>query len=63
MAEGGASGFTGMIGSGVAETAAFAAGLAISPLLEPLLQELKNTTWPQYPDRPLDPETVAQAVA
>lgn len=59
MAETG-PGIAGMIGSSVGEAAAFAAGLAIAPLLEPLLQALRNETWPQYPDRPLDPETAAE---
>jgi hypothetical protein len=57
------SGIAGMIGSSVGEAAAFAAGLAISPALEPLLQALKNETWPQYPDRPLDPGDIADTVA
>jgi hypothetical protein len=59
----GSSGITGMIGSSVGEAAAFAAGLAIAPVLEPLLQALKNETWPTYPDKPLDPGTTAEVVA
>jgi hypothetical protein len=51
-----------MIGSSVGEAAAFAAGLAIHPLLEPIVQAIKNETWSQYPDRPLDPETAAELV-
>src|SRR5215469_8767937 len=52
-----------MIGSSVGEAAAFAAGLAIAPLLEPVVQELRNVTWVTYPDRPLDPGTTAEVVA
>lgn len=63
MAASGTGGIAGMIGSSVGEAAAFAAGLAIGPALEPLLQALKNETWPQYPDRPLDPEVAAEVVA
>jgi hypothetical protein len=50
-------------GNTIGEAAAFAAGLAIAPLLEPVLQELRNTSWSQAPDRPLDPNTLAQGVA
>lgn len=57
---GGAASF---IGSSVGEAAAFAAGLAIGPLLRPILQALENETWSQYPDKPLDPQTMALAVA
>jgi hypothetical protein len=57
------SGITGMIGNSVGEAAAFAAGLAIAPALEPLLQALRNETWPQYPDRPLEPADAADVVA
>jgi hypothetical protein len=57
------TGIAGMIGNSVGEAAAFAAGLAIGPALEPLLQALKNETWPQYPDRPLEPDDAADVVA
>lgn len=57
---GGAASF---IGNSVGEAAAFAAGLAIGPLLRPLLQALENETWALYPDKPLDPQTMALAVA
>jgi hypothetical protein len=63
MAQATGGGIAGMIGSSVGEAAAFAAGLAIAPLLEPVVQELKSVTWSQYPDRPLDAGTVAEAVA
>jgi hypothetical protein len=51
------------IGSTVGEAAAFAAGLAIGPILAPLLRALENETWSEYPDMPLDAQTVAQGVA
>lgn len=57
---GGASSF---IGNTIGEAAAFAAGLAIGPVLRPLLQALENETWSLYPDKPLDPQTMAIAVA
>lgn len=57
---GGAASF---IGNSVGEAAAFAAGLAISPLLRPILQALENETWSLYPDKPLDAQTMALAVA
>ena len=57
---GGAGSF---IGNSVGEAAAFAAGLAIGPLLRPILQALENETWSLYPDKPLDPQTMALAVA
>ena len=50
-------------GNTIGEAAAFAAGLAIAPLLEPVLQELRNTTWSEAPTRPLDPATMAEGVA
>ena len=57
---GGAASF---IGNSIGEAAAFAAGLAIGPVLRPILQALENETWAQYPDKPLDPQTMAIAVA
>jgi hypothetical protein len=63
MATASSGGITGMIGSSVGEAAAFAAGLAIHPLLEPIVQAIKNETWSQYPDRPLDPDVAAQLVS
>jgi len=50
-------------GNTIGEAAAFAAGLAIAPLLEPVVQELRNQSWQQAPNRPLDPATVAGGVA
>ena len=58
-----ASAFGKFTGNTIGEAAAFAAGIAIAPLLEPVVQELRNTTWAQAPDRPLDPNTAAEAVA
>lgn len=56
-------GVTNFLGETVGEGAAFAAGLAVAPILRPLVQALENETWSQYPDRPLDPDTLAEAVA
>ena len=50
-------------GNTIGEAAAFAAGLAIGPLLEPYVQELKNETWAHTPSLPLDPDVMAQGVA
>jgi hypothetical protein len=58
-----ASGFGKFTGNTLGEAAAFAAGIAIAPLLEPVVQELRNVTWSNAPDKPLDPETAAEAVA
>lgn len=55
--------FSELIGNPIGEAAAFAAGLAIHPLIEPLLQEEKNATWSLYRSLPLDPEVAAQLVA
>jgi hypothetical protein len=60
MASGAFGKFT---GNTIGEAAAFAAGIAIAPLLEPVVQELRNQTWAQAPDRPLDAEVAAEAVA
>lgn len=51
------------VGNTVGEGAAFAAGLAVAPLLSPILKALENETRKAYPDWPLDPATVAQGVA
>ena len=51
------------LGNTVGEAAAFAAGLAIGPVLAPLLQALENEAWSLYPDKPLGAQTVAQGVA
>src|SRR5215469_11147931 len=63
MASTSTGGVGAFIGNSVGEAAAFAAGLAIGPLLEPLVQALRNETWSQYPDRPIDAATLAQGVA
>jgi hypothetical protein len=63
MAESSGAGVGAFIGNSVGEAAAFAAGFAIGPMLEPLVQALRNETWKGYPDRPLDAEVAAEAVA
>lgn len=50
-------------GNTIGEAAAFAAGIAIAPLLEPVVQELRNTSWAEAPDKPLDPDVLAQGAA
>jgi hypothetical protein len=50
------------LGSTLGEAAAFAAGIALGPILEPLVQALKNESWSQYPDAPLEAILMAQAV-
>lgn len=57
------SGFADFLGNTVGEGAAFAGGRAVAPVLEPLLQALRNETWRTYPDAPLDAILTAQAVA
>jgi hypothetical protein len=57
------SGVADFLGNTVGEAGAFAAGRAVSPVLEPLLQALRNETWSKYPDAPLDALLTAQAVA
>ena len=52
-----------LIAGNIGEAAAFAAGLAVAPLLEPYLQELRNVTWSGTPSRPIDPHDAARAVA
>lgn len=59
MASGGAQ----FLGNTVGEAAAFAAGLAISPVLHPIVQVLANQAWQLDPTKPLDPGLVAEAVA
>lgn len=56
-------GIAGIIGNSVGEAAAFAAGVAVAPVLAPVLQALRNTTWSEYPDVPLDPHDLAAMVA
>jgi len=63
VAESSLGGSSSFIGNTIGEAAAFAAGLAIGPVLRPLLQALENETWSLYPDKPLDPQTMALAVA
>lgn len=51
------------LGNTVGEAAAFAAGLAVSPLLHPVVQTLTNEAWSLDPTRPIDPDSVAALVA
>ena len=53
----------GVIGSSIGEAAAFAAGVAVAPLLEPYLQVLRNETWKGERSKPLDPHDAAAMVA
>jgi hypothetical protein len=50
-------------GTATVEAAAFAGGLAISPVLRPVLQAIENATWSEYPDKPLDAATAAEVAA
>lgn len=50
-------------GNAISEATAFAAGIAIGPVLGPPVQALKNNTWSAYPNMPPDPGTLAAGVA
>ena len=50
------------IGSTLGEAAAFAGGIAVGPVLKPLVQALENESWSLYPDAPLQAVLMAQAV-
>lgn len=50
-------------GSAISEATAFAAGIAIGPVLGPPVQALKNTTWAAYPDMPVPFGILAEGVA
>lgn len=50
-------------GSAASQTAAFAGGLAISPTLLPILQELENEAWSVHPDKPPSAAALALGVA
>lgn len=52
-----------MLAGGATEAVSFAAGVAIAPTLAPVLQELENTTWQSFPNRPPTIYTVVQGVA
>lgn len=54
---------TQFLGNAVSEAAAFAAGLAIAPVLHPVVQSLTNEAWKLDPTRPLDAQLIAEAVA
>jgi hypothetical protein len=51
------------LGNTVGEAAAFAAGVAISPVLHPVVQSLANEAWAVDPTKPLDATLIAEAVA
>jgi hypothetical protein len=57
------AGLTKFFGRTASEAAAFAAGLAVSPALLPLIQALENETWSAYPDKPPSAATMAIGVA
>lgn len=50
-------------GSAISEATAFAAGIAIGPVLGPPVQALKNATWTLYPDMPVPVGVLAEGVA
>jgi hypothetical protein len=54
---------TQFLGNAVGEAAAFAAGLAIAPVLHPVVQSLTNEAWKLDPTKPLDAQLIAEAVA
>lgn len=50
-------------GSAISEATAFAAGIAIGPVLGPPVQALKNEVWSKYPNVPPDAMSLALGVA
>jgi len=54
---------TQFLGNTVGEAAAFAAGLAIAPVLHPIVKTLENEAWRLDPTSPLNPDAVAALVA
>lgn len=52
-----------LTGNPVGEAAAFAGGLAIHPVLRPILQELTNLTWSEFRSLPVDAVRAAEGVA
>lgn len=50
-------------GRTVSEGAAFAAGVAVAPALEPVVQDVKNEAWSNHSSKPLDPDAAAAIVA
>lgn len=54
---------TQFLGNAVGEAAAFAAGLAVAPVLRPVVQSLANEAWSLDPARPIDAQLIAEAVA
>lgn len=57
------AGLNKFLGRTVSEGAAFAAGFAVAPTLEPVVQELRNETWSKHQSLPLDPMTLAEGVS
>lgn len=53
----------GLLGKTIAESASFAAGIAIAPVLHPVVQQIANDTWALYPNRPPDATMLAMGVA
>jgi hypothetical protein len=51
------------LGNAISESFAFAAGVAIAPVLSPVTQELRNTVNAAYPVVPIGPGTLAEGVA
>ena len=50
-------------GNAISEATAFAAGIAIGPVLGPPVQALKNATWSKYPNVPPPFALLAEGVA
>lgn len=50
-------------GKTVSESAAFAAGVAVAPALEPVVQDVKNKAWGEHTSKPLEAEAAAAIVA
>ena len=50
-------------GKTVSEGAAFAAGVAVAPALEPVVQDVKNKAWSEHASKPLEAGDVAGIVA
>ena len=50
-------------GRTVGEAAAFSAGIAVAPALEPVVREIVNEAWSQYQTNPLEPDAWAEIIA
>jgi hypothetical protein len=57
-----ASIFARFFGRTVSEAAAFGAGVALGPVLAPVVRELENSTWAAYPEKPPPAVTLALVV-